>query len=294
MSFDSAKFKSFDRSRFDYNKSYTNKNSGNDYPFIEPKELPDGRHSFRFVPGFPGRCSAGFRRIIMHRVPRVLGETKPANVFCLRAEGEDDAMCDVLEALAEYKSTLSQQTQAALDEMRMREQLLFPILIDVMKDPNWVKPADKTDFDRPVIKTPDGKRRGAILSMRDLGKLPDKIGSLFEQDPSLNSQYAGRELYLVKTGHKYDVEVRLDLGDRTAVREDEMVWLTEAKYPRIDSMFSKTYLKWTYAEAFDQLQKSFWWGGVAHLGIGPAEDVTDIRPYSPAPLTGITSAQVPY
>lgn len=279
MSFNSDKFKKFDKSQFDYNKSFTNKNSGNDFPFIEPKEMPEGKHSLRFLPGFPGRCSDGFRRVIAHRVPRVIGEKPVANVFCDRAEGGDCAMCDVLEGLAEYKSTLSQQTQAALDEMRMREQLLFPVLMDLMKDPNWVKPENKTDFDRPVIKVPEGKRKGVILSMRDLGALPDKIGDFFTQDPSLNSQYAGRELYLVKTGHKYDVEVRLDLGDRSAVREDEMVWLTEAKYPRIDSMFSKTYLKWTYAEAFDQLQKSFWWGGVAHLGIGPAEDVTDIGPY---------------
>ena len=275
-----------DRTKTQYRKAYTKGGVGNsDFPFVQPRDLPDGEYHIRFLPEFPGRCSDGYRRVWTHTLFDKIETTKKdaPYFYCLTLEGQDCCACDLLNALQEHIGGLNETAQTALSELSIFEQFLIPCVIDA----THVRPPTEADKWPPFKKTEDGKRFGAIFQLKNLKRLDDEIAALLAADPFVNDLHQGRELIFSRSSHIYNLRINPAQADRCPLPESERIWMDQMKYPNIDAMFKKA-LKLQYAEQWDRIRSAFWWQYVAHLKIDLADETVadDIAPWTASSVIG--------
>lgn len=301
MSFNASKLRQkLANTQFGYKKAYGKGFSNSDFPFIRPKQLPDGHHRIRFLPPVPGKNdNEAFYLSCTHQVPQQIGESEDniARTFCLMVDGLDCAICDLLEAMQEEFPSLDQTTQDCLSKASPYKILQIPCVIGFHKDPAWREPADNKQRARkdreyaPIIPVPDGKLKGAVFTI-DSPRLMDETLALIESDEFLNHERAGRYLLLKKSGSQYDIKIDPSRADRCPLEEIEF-WDGE-KYPDFQRM-AKNIHKWGYAEQIERMQKSYWWKGLSdydiQLGAPPPPD--NLLPAG-ALLSGSNLPHLPY
>lgn len=226
-----------------FKKAYSGgSSSGSRFPYLPTSKLESGTYGLRLLPPMPEKCPEGWLRVATHSILQSVGDEKPVRMECtFRGEDGPCRVCEVLDTLADEKTSLPPMIGEALEKARPISKLVLPVVITA-------EPSSDGKF------KPSKKEQGAMLEIY-AQTLQRKIATLFATDRYLNHAEKGRYIMLVKNHNQMDLVV--PTSSEPGPLKDPS-FLTPSSYPHVVNAHTKHLKKFSYTEQDQFLSTCFW------------------------------------
>lgn len=225
-----------------FKKAYSGGSSGSRFPYLPTSKLENGTYSLRLLPPMPEKCPEGWLRVASHSILQSLGDEKPVRVECtFRGEDSPCRICEVLETLADEKSSLPTLYGEALEKARPISKLVLPVVLTA-------EPSSDGKY------RPSKKEQGAMLEIY-AATLQRKVATLFATDRYLNHAEKGRYIMFVKNHNQMDLVV--PTSSEPGPMKDTS-FMAPSSYPHVVNAHLKHLKKLSYEEQEKFLSTCFW------------------------------------
>lgn len=242
------------------------------FPWLRPKDLPDGTFPFRLMPPHPSLNPEGYVLINTHTIQTVRGGSYETKLQVLAPDAVDDpttASNYIMQVLGgidqlELWEKVSPELRAAIDDLIPWKRFWFPVAMNV--NCTETKVEGKKQPKRTYVENKGAKPLGRIFEI-GAPKLLERLAELIGQYPTLAHFEMGRKLVFKKVGTQYS----LDVDDPTPIDPEAKKLIDGNGYPKLLELRKKFYFK-SHPEIVAAVGDSWWKPYLDKLGIDFSDD----------------------